>query len=231
MSPKHFVQGKIPLQRVLTWCAAALILTLASVVALAGVPWEETGRDDNVITWKRWPDGQALPTLRGQADIKASVSDVAHALTDTKRFCDWMPKCKRMKVLGGSAENLTVYIVLNAPFPLDDRDVVVRQTVRVRPDKGDVFVEFKKIADKLMPETDDAVRMPMFKGYYSLKPLANGGTRVLYQADSDVGGLVPDFVVRRASENIPREVLTGLRAQSIKMTGKYAPFPGVEKLQ
>ena len=57
------------------------------------------------------------------------------------------------------------------------------------------------------------VRMPRLVGSYDLRPV-EAGTRVVYTVDSDPGGRLPAWLVKRASKDLPYFTLKNLRERA-----------------
>lgn len=207
---------------------ALILFVLIQVVfvmpALAG-GWEVITKEDGItVSRKELPD-RDLPVFRGTGVVNASVIEILAVLNDTPRNPEWMHNCHsaaKLKVVNEMVR--IVYNRTSAPWPVSDRDVVLRSEAVWDPDKAVVTVRFKSIQSPLKSEVDGVVRMPRLVGFYRLQALSWEKTRVTYQVDADPGGMLPDWLVSQVQNDIPLETLRNLRKQTKKMRGKYPEF-------
>jgi hypothetical protein len=101
----------------------------------------------------------------------------------------------------------------------------VHSRAKVNFEKKEITIGFKNTNKENFPEIDGVVRIPRIKGFYLLQGIDNERTRVTYQIDADPGGSLPTWLSKLTSQKLPRETLTGLRAQVKKTAGseKYQP--------
>lgn len=204
---------------------AATTAALHPAVAHADNAWKEVSRDEGVVVSIKEKESGGLPAFRGVSVINASIYDILAVLNDTGRNTEWMAACREAKVLkkSGPYERI-VYNRTAAPWPVDDRDVVLQSKVSVDLEKKEVTITFYSIKSPLKGAVDGVVRMPRLKGHYHLKVLDDNKTRVTYQIDADPGGWLPEWLVASAQEELPRKTLVGLRDQVKKTKGQYDEF-------
>jgi hypothetical protein len=143
-------------------------------------------------------------------------------LQDFERHCEWQHGCKEAKLIERTDQFRRVsYNRTDAPWPVDDRDVVLGSTVSVDLANRTVMIRFEAVKHRAQPEVDGVVRMVRLRGYYMLTSSGPNTTRVQYQVDADPGGWIPDWVVRMASEDIPLNTLRNLRKQVLRVGGQY----------
>lgn len=207
-------------------CAASLgAVVLQAAPAQAQSKWTEVSREEGVVVSIKEREDGGLPAFRGVTTLNASVYDILAVLNDTGRNTEWMASCREARVLQKiNAYERIIYNRTAAPWPVDDRDVVLQSKVSVDLEKKVVWIKFHSIKSSLQGEVDGAVRMPRLVGSYTLKMLGDEKTQVTYQIDADPGGLLPSWLVSQAQEELPRKTLVGLRGQVKKTKGQYAEF-------
>jgi hypothetical protein len=78
-----------------------------------------------------------------------------------------------------------------------------------------VVLTFKNHDPKLRPLPDRVVRMPKLEGFYKLWKMSASETKVVYQVEADVGGVVPKWIAARVAKEMPYETLYALRERVI----------------
>ncbi|MBW2716312.1 MAG: hypothetical protein JRD03_09555, partial [Deltaproteobacteria bacterium] len=76
---------------------------------------------------------------------------------------------------------------------------------------SDVRIYMHDTTSELMPPVDGVVRVPLIESFYHLVAEGPRQTRVTYQVVADLGGRLPGFIARRATEDIPLDTMRNLR--------------------
>jgi hypothetical protein len=205
--------------------AAVLILT-AAAPALAGErPWEMVSNKQGITVERRHVDGSNLMEFRGRGIVDAPVSAILATFKDVDRATEWMDSCNGSALVEDAGDwQKVVYNRTHAPWPVSDRDAVLRNLLTFDAQAGQVRLEFASVDHSRRPPVRGVVRMPFLRGHWYLWPEADGRTRVEYQVHADPGGLLPTWMVNYASKEIPRKTITGLQAQL-----KRRSYPDVER--
>jgi hypothetical protein len=190
--------------------AAALVALLAPP---AFAEWT-TIRDENGVTVQEQDArDRVLPILLGVTTIEAPPRDVLSWIQDVSTHTGWMHNCEEARLLGNDGDGVVYsYSRMGSPWPVSDRDVVLRVETTPSSD-GAVRVEFRSTDEVEVAEVSSVVRMPRLEGHYDLRPLESGGTRVEYRLDTDPGGSLPGWLVKRASRDLPYFTLLNLRSR------------------
>ena len=187
--------------------------------------WKHLMTDSGVAVWVRDEPGRSVPVFKGIGIADAGMFECLAVLDDTARHVDWMSNCKVSKVVKPVDEfERFVYNRTKAPWPVNDRDVVVHGTIQGSVAKREVWSRFQSVSFPAMPPQDGCVRMPRLRGYYRLQALDEKRTRLTYQIDADSGGMLPEWLVARTVRKLPIETIVGLRNQVAKTRGKYQVF-------
>ena len=202
-------------------CRTIALLMVASLAA-SGVRADTIGvtnvalgvvRVENGITVEEEGGAdRALPILTGTTTMAVTPEQVAAWIGATHTYVDWMHNCEEARQIRRDGDDVIGYNRIGSPWPVSDRDVVLRST-RTVLDGGSIRVEFRSITDESMPNVRGVVRMPRLVGSYDLLPV-EGGTRVIYTVDSDPGGSLPDWLIRQASKDLPYFTLRNLRERA-----------------
>lgn len=207
-------------------CAAGLaVLCLCAREARAAEQWQPLLTQDGVSVEERDAPGRTLPELRAAVEIDGGIFEVLAVVSDVPRQKEWMHDCEESRLIRDEPGDVSlVYNRTGAPWPVSDRDVVLRtDTVLLAPGQH-VGVSFANVLDPSTPPIDGIVRMPRLVGSYDLVAIGPDRTRVTYRIDIDPGGSLPGFAVTRTIRDTPLHTLLGLRAQVGTTRGRYAEF-------
>jgi hypothetical protein len=102
-----------------------------------------------------------------------------------------------------------IYMRLDMPWPVSDRDMVVKRVVDVvQPER-----EFQQHVDCVTggrPELKGVVRITDCSSDFTLRYTAEKLTGIDYKSDADPGGSLPDWVVMWAGKRLPFQTLERL---------------------
>ena len=166
-----------------------------------GITVEEDGAED-----------RRLPVLTGRTTIDAPPARVVAWIEAAHTWVDWMHDCVEAYEVRREGELVVGYNRIGMPWPVADRDVVLHARVATRPDGG-FRAEFEHASDPAVPPRPGVLRIPRLSGFYELAPVGTG-TRIVYTVDTDPGGGLPAWLVRRVSREVPYRTLENLRARA-----------------
>jgi hypothetical protein len=177
--------------------------------------WVEVQRKDGIVVDRREVAGSSLHEFRGRGVVAAPVTRVLAVLADAPRRPEWMDQCAGSYVIERVNDHEEIeYNRTRAPWPVADRDAVLRGTTVVDPERREVRNDFVSVEHPKAPKVRGVVRIPYLRGHWYLHP-SNGGrwTAVEFQVHADPGGRLPDWLANRASKKLPYRTLQSLRAQ------------------
>jgi len=192
-----------------------LIFSTALVVTLITPAYAErrvVRVEDGITVEEEVEPGRALPILTGTTTMSASVERIAAWIGAVHTYADWQHNCEEARVLPQPDGSRLTYNRIASPWPVSDRDVVLRST-RTNLADGSIHIEFQSTEDADLAVPRGVIRMPRLFGSYELTPV-EGGAHVVYTVDSDPGGSLPAWLVRRASKDLPYFTLKKLQERA-----------------
>jgi hypothetical protein len=166
------------------------------------------GRED-ISTWVRSVDGMAVKAFRGVTEVHYNTLAVLALLADIPGLANWIYQCKSSSQPSGYSPDHT-YARFRGIWPASDRDVLFRTTVSQQADNS-VLVDTQQVDG--YPKDDDFVRMPLLHNAFRLVPLPGNWTRVEFETQVDLGGLVPTWLANMVSTKAPLVTLQGMQQQ------------------
>jgi hypothetical protein len=154
----------------------------------------EIAREGTSIPWIRATGVVAFPC----EDLMARIGQVADY---GKIFSEAVDGVKALDVdkaidSGNAADGPRFHVVWGLPFPMRDRDAVVRYT-----QTGPLLLSWRDAAQSGDPQT--GVRIEKVSGYTKLVPRSKTECGVTYAYYGDLGGDLPEFIKQRAWKHEP----------------------------
>lgn len=153
-----------------------------------------------------------------------SLASFAALFRDINSYTNWVYSCKEAKHLKQLSETeLLYYIKSSFPWPLSDRDFVVKN--HVWQDKKTFALHSKSIAQNdYLSVNNGVVRVTKFMAEWVITPVANGKFSLQYTFSSDPGGSVPDWLVNMFIDYGPLKTIKALEATAQKEPYSKAHF-------
>ena len=188
-----------------------LVLALLSPARLLAGDWTTVFEAENLRVEQRDYHGSALREIRGVTRVGASLNALMALLKDARFNRHWVYRSGGAQILqeNGYAQAY-VHGIVDAPWPMQDRDTVVRFDYQQQADTGDITITITNFPD-FLPPRDGLVRVPDFGGYWQLRPLEEGWVEVTYQVHGDPGGWIPVWVANYAAVTSVTKTLQAMR--------------------
>jgi ribosome-associated toxin RatA of RatAB toxin-antitoxin module len=153
--------------------------------------------------WSKLKDSKAIMT------ITAKPEEMLKMILDFDNYPNWMPRCKSAKVIAHLSNTEFIgRLVFDAPWPVADRDCVVR--VKVNREPSGTIVVTQTSEPKYVKEEEGVVRIQQMVGVWKLVP-KNGGTEVTNEYASNPGGSLPDWLINTQSVETPLETFESIQ--------------------
>jgi len=150
-----------------------------------------------------WQEG--MPWCSASVQIDAPASSVNRILTNLDGLEHVFPRIATSSPLTAD----TIYVVLEMPFPLAPRDYVAQFT---RTEVGgEVRLSWEAVVHPSAPPGVGNVRLHHTAGVWTIRPLSESRTEVLYRWNADLGGDIPSWALPRAWQMQGDEVLGRLK--------------------
>lgn len=187
-------------------------------------PWERVRNDAGIEVYRRTVAGSQLHEFQGTGVIEAPIPSVLAVLDDVEHRTEWMKEAVAQTLISRNGDReQTFYSRTGAPWPVSDRDAVIKAITTVDVRSKMVKVEMNSIDHPAWPPQKGVVRMPSLRGHWYLWP-SNGGkwTRVEYQVHADPGGSLPSGIINMVSKKIPHSAISEMQKQVVRR--KYPAF-------
>ncbi|XDD54081.1 START domain-containing protein [Leptospira sp. WS4.C2] len=194
---------------ILTLIGVSLLSTVSSLVAQSP-EWSESKRKKGIQVLTRPFAGSNLDEFLGRTEVDASISQIVALLTDSASCKNLYHQCKELTVLSGTEKKSIVYLRNGAPWPVNDRDLIMDRGFEQNEKTLATVMKIKRLDSNARPVPSGVTRMENFEGVWRIIPLANGKLKIEYQAHFEPGGSVPQSVINLVLTDTPYESLLNI---------------------
>ena len=189
---------------------AALILGGA---AQAEDDWKMVMDKDGIRSYSRSVPGTGRIEIKAVLVVEAPIENVGEMIRDVPGYVTWMPHCGSGVILDGHRDDADVRVVLDLPWPVTDREILLNAKVSYDLDHGRAFIDLTNLADKFEVFDEDLIRVPVFKGRYTIEYITREKTGIVYQYTADFAGAIPKSLANSISKKFLFKNLSNLRDQ------------------
>lgn len=188
-------------------------LLLATTVHAAEVPAKLAIDRQGIKVWTYQIAGNPALNYRATTTLNSSLSTVAALIVSPEDAPQWAPYVHRIDVISPlDATGVTIYrMELGLPFPLQNRDVVIRSQLSQAED-GSVSLHSEAVKDTRAPERSGVVRVTRYQGSWHIKAVGKGQVEVTTSGYADLGGAVPLSFANIFVQQQPFEMLRNMRS-------------------
>jgi hypothetical protein len=176
------------------WCATAFATDANNA------EWALQQDDGRIQVFTRPVAGSPFLEVKATALINAPIADIASKMGDGDGCVEWRVMCKSSEVLSVASDTERyVYMVLDMPWPVADRDMVMHSIAAVDIAAKTVTVQLQNASSE-HPE-QDYIRA-ISNGQYRIHALGEEQVEFTYIMHTDLGGdLSADLINPRVVES------------------------------
>lgn len=187
------------------------LLFLGPVIACTQSEWSLFKEEDGIKVFFREAENSNIKEVKIQTRFQAHLSSMVALIGDVKNYRAWMDHCKVVKKLESSSPTDYVYYNLaNFPWPLLDREYVMKSQMTQDPENLTVHIKSVAVPD-FIPRNKGYIRVPETLSAWTIQPIENGFLELEYYLKSDPGGALPAWLVNIALKTQPFKTMQKLR--------------------
>lgn len=190
-----------------------ITLFLISLVLYNDSDWKLEKDKNGIKVLTHIPENSKLKEIRMTSIADATLSQAIAVLLDVEGYPNWIYNCESAKVIEHPKDNEVIYYsVTNAPWPIDDRDLVVHNKIFQNPKTKVVFSQSEAKAD-LLPKIIGRVRITDMFGLWKFTPIGTNKIKIEYYIKVDPAGKLPTWVVNMFIANGPYQSMLKFKDQ------------------
>ncbi|MBN1364204.1 MAG: hypothetical protein JW976_05295 [Syntrophaceae bacterium] len=200
-----------------------IVVMSFSLAWSADTDWKKIGESDGIVGYTRPTTRSNVDEIKAVGIVDAPVAVIEAIIRDISLMPEYMYLCEKAFLINTpkmkSGEDIIYfYSLTDLPFPVSDRDVVVKSLWTIDKVKGIVYCHAEGIKT-IYKQSEDIVRMPLSIIDCTLVPKGANKTKVIYQVLADPGGELPSWLVKMLSKDYGIKTIAGLKKMVKK--GKY----------
>jgi hypothetical protein len=172
----------------------ALLLFWVNIVSASNnLQWKLYKEDKGNALYTRKVENSPFLEVKAITQINAPQERVLAALGDGDSCTNWQKVCKSSRVFEKISEKeFFIYTVLDLPWPLSDRDLVIRSISESTADDSTITI-------KLLPATDNFPKGKYVRaesnGSYVIKKINDKRTEFTWIMHTNIGGKISPKVI------------------------------------
>jgi hypothetical protein len=189
-----------------------LVVALPALTVAIPGEWELRRESDGIRVFTRDSSIPGLKTVRAETVIPVDDPYVIVALLDdveaTAELMDRVSSVEELESAERGSKH--VHLVLDMPWPVQDRDVAAVATIR-HDAENRRFILSLTGRPELIPVDRRYLRVPSFDSSYTLNYGRDDGVHVILESTVDPGGRIPAWVMNYGITRMPVKMLANMR--------------------
>ncbi|MCH7295319.1 START domain-containing protein [Acinetobacter higginsii] len=192
----------------------ATLLSLGSFAVTAATDTAKLSlHRNNIKVWTYQTENNPIIQYKAETTFDVPLERAVAVVLDVERTPQWVPYVGKAQMLSRDDKKgeFTLYMVLDFPFPLKDRDVVIKGKMTKNAD-GSISIKNNAIQNNY-PEQPDVVRLSKYAGDWTFQRLANNKVKVTTSGYADPAGAIPLSFVNMFVQQQPYQMLMKMKKE------------------
>ena len=190
-----------------------LVCLYSPLVSADSDDWNLRYSQDGLNVYTKHIEGAQIKSFRAEMEVDVPLQQVLAVIKDVKHYSNWFHLCRSYEVVQGAMDlgEYIGYYVVEAPWPLKDRDVYVKNVMTQDPDTHIVTILTNAVPD-FKPVNTEFTRVPEVYGRWTFKPLSPERTYIEFIGHGHPGGIIPVWIANLVVTDVPKKSFLNLRA-------------------
>ncbi|UUS57598.1 MULTISPECIES: START domain-containing protein [unclassified Acinetobacter] len=168
---------------------------------------------NNIKVWTYQNAQNPVFQYKAETSFDVPIEKAVSLILDVENAVNWVPYMGSVKVLSRDDQKgeFSLYMVLDFPFPLKDRDLVVQG--KMRKDAQGIISIQNKAVKKGYPINPNYVRLTDYEGDWTFQRLGNQKVKVSTYGYANPEGSIPLSFVNMFVQQQPYQMLQKMKVQ------------------
>ena len=193
---------------------------------VADEDWKLSSREnDDPVVFTKIVDGQPIKAVKAVTILDAPLKTLLTVLADAELVPDWIPVIGNAELLQDTNPDgaSITYMVTKFPWPIRNRDAVVRTVTEYEPNSNTVTMESSGLSG-YVEEKDGIIRTPTTYTRWKIHPLEDGKLHVEIITHSDPRGRFPKWLANLIVTRTPKSMFSRLAKTIDAEVERNRPF-------
>lgn len=184
---------------------------------------------NNIKVWTYQKTDNPVFQYKAETTFDVPLERAVAVILDVNRADQWVPYMGKVEMLSQDEKKgeFTLYMVLDFPFPLKDRDVVVKGKMS-KAANGVVTIKNTAISGNY-PVQPDVVRLTRYEGDWTFQKLTNNKVKVTTSGYADPAGAIPLSFVNMFVQQQPYQMLLKMKREVTSPIYEHPKLPEILK--
>jgi hypothetical protein len=184
---------------------------------------------NNIKVWTYQKTDNPVFQYKAETTFDVPLERAVAVILDVNRADQWVPYMGKVEMLSQDEKKgeFTLYMVLDFPFPLKDRDVVVKGKMS-KAANGVVTIKNTAISGNY-PIQPDVVRLTRYEGDWTFQKVANNKVKVTTSGYADPAGAIPLSFVNMFVQQQPYQMLLKMKREVTSPIYEHPKLPDILK--
>lgn len=183
----------------------ALIFPLSSLAELPAEDadgWELKKESGSIKVFTIDQPDSSFQAFKAVATLDAPIENLMAVMVNPQSCVEWVHNCSESYAFGdGDFHDRYAYSVNDMPWPVTDRDYVLRIRTHGEGTDGDIIMDLNAVPERRDAE-DDYVRVDRSDTLYRFTPMGDQ-TRMVWVQHTEPNGSIPGWLVNSLLVDIP----------------------------
>ncbi|KPA16775.1 conserved hypothetical protein, secreted [Candidatus Magnetomorum sp. HK-1] len=194
-----------------TFSILMTMLFVLNSLLFAASDWRAEIKKNGIDAYSRIVEGTDILEIRAITVVEARMEVIAEVLRDIPANVEWRPKCAECRLLERHNRNaMTTYTRIDLPWPVSDRDVVIKADTSINLNTGRVVVSLGSVDHHKAPKAGSNVRITEFFSQYYLEYINREQTGIIFTTRVNPAGRIPTFLANMFNKRFAYEEMLGL---------------------
>ena len=192
----------------------SILIALMPFALYAATPEEKLSLyRNNIKVWTYKTEQNPAIQYKAETTFDVPMERAVSLILDVERAPKWVPYMGEAKILSRDDKKgeYTLYMVLDFPFPLKDRDVVVKSKLS-KANNGIIHIKNTALSG-IYPEQVGRIRIQQYVGEWTFQKIAADKVRVTTSGYADPAGSIPLSFVNMFVEQQPYQMLIKMKSE------------------
>jgi hypothetical protein len=174
------------------------------------IEWKLRKDKNGIKVYTRNHEGKGLLEYRATTLIETNMDRLVKMIYDVENYPAWTANCASAEIHEVLSDSSWIeYMVTPVPWPIDNRDVVLKCTVTDH--SVDYFEARLTSLPDAVPEKEKYTRVQDSRGSWIFKKADNNRVEIIHQFYGDPEGNIPNWIVNMFIVNGPYNTLLNLK--------------------